>query len=153
MSHCSHARGNVSRDLFNLPSLPDERKTTTMYNNFPNDFYLPDGKNFRISHIVNKWVFGRQTLGSNEGFGVEMSYLEHTYGTRHYVVDKITGNISAIYQDNVKPTDFFGNFGPFDLKELEFKVCRMADCHNGEDDFRLEDDRRRITPNIPAPLQ
>ena len=109
-------------DLFNLPSLLDERTTTTMHN-FPNNFYPPDGKNSRISQIVNKWVFGRQTPDDNEGVGVEIPYLECAYGTKHYVVDKITGN-SAIHQDNLEPTDFFGCFGQFDLKEL---VC-LQDC-------------------------
>ena len=109
-----------------------------MYNKFPNDFYLPDGRNSRISQIVNKWIFGRQTPAGNESVGVKIPYLEHAYGTKHYVVDKITGNI---HQDNVKPTDFFAHFGPFDLKELEFDVCRISDHHNSDNDSRLE--RRR----------
>ena len=88
-----------------------------MYNDFPSDFYLPDRRNSRISQIINKWVFGRQTPDGNEGVGVEIPYLENAYGTRHYVVDKITGNITAIHQDNVKLTDFLRRFGPFDLKE------------------------------------
>ena len=44
MACSSHTGGNVVIDLFNLPSLPDERKTITMTNNFPHDFYLLDGK-------------------------------------------------------------------------------------------------------------
>ena len=54
----------------------------------------------------------------------------HAYSTKHYVVNKITGNISAIHDDSIEPTDFFGYFGPFNLKELEFDVYRIADCHN-----------------------
>ena len=153
MAHSSYARSNVSIDLFNLPSLPDERRTTTINNDFPNDFYLPDGNNSKISQIVNKWTFGRQTPDGNEGVGVEIPYLQHAYSTKHYIVDKITGNISAIHKDNIEPTDFFAHFGPFNLKELEFDVCRIADHHNGDDDLRLDDDRRQTTPNTPAPLQ
>ena len=78
MAHSSHARSNVWIDLFNLPLLPDERRNTTMINDFPNDFFLPDGKNSRISQIINKWIFGRQTPDSNKGVGVEIPYLEHT---------------------------------------------------------------------------
>ena len=67
----------------------------TMISDIPNNFYLPDGKNFRISQIVNKWMFGRQTPDGNEGVGAKIPYLECAYGTRYYVVDKINGNIGA----------------------------------------------------------
>ena len=90
----------------------------------------------KISQIVNKWVFGRQTPDGNGGIGVEIPYLEHAYGTKHYIVDKITGNISAIHKDNIEPRDVFACYGPFNLKELEFDVCRIADHHNGKDDSR-----------------
>ena len=66
---------------------------------------------------------------------------------------KYTGNISEIHRDNVEPTDFFAHFGPLDLNELEFDVCRIANCHNGDDDSRLDDDRRQTTQNAPAPEQ
>ena len=69
-------------------------------------------------------VHGTYQPDCNEGVGVEIPYLEHAYSTRHYVVDKITGDINAIHGDSIKPTDFFGCFGPFNLKELEFDVCR-----------------------------
>ena len=153
MVRSSHARSNVSIDLVHLPSLPDERRTMTMTNNFPHNFYLPNRNNSKISQIVNKWIFGRQIPDGNEGVGVEIPYLEWAYGSRHYVVNKITGNISAIHDDSIKPTDFFGCFGPFNLKELEFDVCRVADHHNGKDDSRLDDDRMQTTPNALAPLQ
>ena len=56
---------------------------------FPQCFYFSNGKNFRISQIVNKWVFGRKTPDGNEVVGVEIPYLEHAYGNKHYVVNKI----------------------------------------------------------------
>ena len=117
MAHSSHARSNVSIDLFNLPSLPDERRSMTMISDFPSDFYLPDIKNSRISQIINKWIFGRPTPDGNEGVGVEIPYLECAYSTTYYVVDKINGNIGAIHDNSIEPTDFFGHFGPFNLKE------------------------------------
>ena len=67
MSHSSHARSNILIDLFNLPSLLDERRSTNMISEFPDDFFLPDGKNSRISQVINKWIFGRQILDGNEG--------------------------------------------------------------------------------------
>ena len=92
MAHSSHARSNVSIHLFNLPSLLDE-KSTTMINEFPNDFYLLDRKNSRISQLINKWIFGRQTPDGNEYVGVEILYLECAYSTKYYVVNQINGNI------------------------------------------------------------
>ena len=62
---------NVLIDLFNLPSLPDERRTSTMNSDLPHDFYFLDGKNSKISQIINKWIFGRQTPDGNEGVWVE----------------------------------------------------------------------------------
>ena len=59
----------------------DERRSTTMINKFPNDIFLLDGKNFRISQIVKKWIFGRQTPDGNE-----KPYLEHAYGTEYYTM-------------------------------------------------------------------
>ena len=44
MAHSSHARNNILMDLFNLPSLPDQRGYRMMICNFPKDFYIPDGK-------------------------------------------------------------------------------------------------------------
>ena len=150
MAHSSCTTSNVLIDLLNLPSLPDERRTTTMTNDFPHNFYLPDGKNSKISQIINKWILGRHTPDSNKGVGVEIPYLECAYDTKHYVVNKITGNMTAIHNGSIEPTDFFGHFGPFNLKELEFNVCRITDHHNGKGDSRLDDDRRWTTPNAPA---
>ena len=85
MAHSSCARSSILIDLFNLPSLPDERRQTTMICKFPNDFFLPDGKNSRLSQIVNKWIFSRQTPDGNEGVGVETTYLEHTYEAQNTI--------------------------------------------------------------------
>ena len=40
MAHSSHSKGSVSVDLFNLPTLPDERRVTTSYLDIPVNFYL-----------------------------------------------------------------------------------------------------------------
>ena len=124
-----------------------------MNNNPPYNFYLPDGKNSKISQFINKWIFGRQIPDGNEGVGVEIPYLEHAYGTKYYVVNTINGNISAIHKNSIELTDFFGHFSLFNLKELEFNVCRVADHHNGEEDSRLDDNRRQMTQSSQAPLQ
>ena len=79
MAHSSHTQSSVSIDLFNLPPLPDTRRQSTVASSISNDFFLPDGKNSRLSQIVNMWTFDRLTPGGNEGVGLEIAYLEHAY--------------------------------------------------------------------------
>ena len=82
--------------------------------------------------------------------GVEIRYLDHANGTKYYIVDQINGNICAIHDKSIKPRDFFGHFSPFNLKELEFDVCRIADHHNNEDDSRLDNEMRQVPQEVPA---
>ena len=58
-----------------------------MAGSIPNNFFLLDGKNSRLSQIVNTWTFDRLTLNGNEGVGLKIAYLECTYGTRYYVIE------------------------------------------------------------------
>ena len=62
----------------------------------------------------------------NEGVGVQIDYLEHAYRTRYYVIDKVNGQINAIHDDSLELTEFKGCFSPFNLDNLESKVCRLA---------------------------
>ena len=77
----------------------------------------------------------RLTPNGNEGVGVQMDYLECAYETRYYVIDKVNGQINAIHDDSLELTEFKGQFSPFDLDELERKVCRLADRNKYEDDL------------------
>ena len=58
--------------------------------------------------------------------GVKLDYLECAYGTRYYVIDKVSGDIDAIHDESLELTEFKGCFSPFDLENLEAKVCRLA---------------------------
>ena len=126
MAHSSHTKSNVSIDLFNLPPLPDMRKHSTMICEMPNNLFVPDGKNTQLSKVVNTWTFDRLTPNGNEGVRVQLDYLEHAYGTRYYVIDKINGDINAIHDQSLELTEFKGHFSPFDLDDLEARVCRLA---------------------------
>ena len=66
MARSSRSKGSVSVDLFNLPTLPDERRLATLYLDIPVDFYLPDGKNSRISRVVSRQSFDRQIPDGND---------------------------------------------------------------------------------------
>ena len=68
-------------------------------------------------------------------------------------MDQVNGNINAIHNDTIKSTEFEGHFCPFDLEELELKVCKIMDHCKGEDDPRLNDDRRQVTQCAPSPQQ
>ena len=124
MARSSHTKSSISIDLFNLPPLPDMRKHSTMICEIPNDFFLPDGKNNQLSKVVNTWTFDRLTPNGNEGVGVKIDYLERAYGTRYYVIDKVNGDINAIHDESLELTEFKGHFSPFDLENLEAKICR-----------------------------
>ena len=102
--------------------------------------FLPDGKNTWLGKIVNTWTFDRLTPNGNEGFGVQIDYLECIYGTRYYVIDKVNGQINAIHDDSLELTEFKGRFSPFDLDSLELKVCKLAagECYE-EDTFEPQD--------------
>ena len=133
MAHSSHTKSSISIDLFNIPSLPDERRQATMFFKIQNDFFLPEGKNSRLSQIVNTWTFGRLTPNGNEGVSVKITCLECTYGTRYYMVDQVNGQLSTIHDGTIQLTEFAGHFSPFNLDELELKICKLAAVYDQED--------------------
>ena len=128
-------KSSVSIELFNLPPLLDTRRQSTMQCEIPNDFFLPEGKNTQLSQIVNTWTFNRLIPNGNEAVGVQMDYLECTYKTKYYVIDKVNGQINAIHDDSLGLTEFKGHFSPFDLDDLELKVCMLAVRNKYEDDL------------------
>ena len=143
MTHSSRTKSSISIDLFNLPPLPDARKQSAMFGKIPNNFFIPIGKNSRLSQIINTWTFGRLTPDCNEGMGLEISYLEYTYNVKYYVVDQINSKISAIHDNNIELTEFMGRFSLFDLDELELKVCRITDHQDDDDVFAVPQQSRR----------
>ena len=60
------------------------------------------------------------------------------------MIDQVNGQINAIHDDSIELTDFTGHFSPFNLDELEIKVCRLADHQEDED---------VCTQGAPAPQQ
>ena len=109
------------------------RKHSTMICEIPNNFFVPDGKNTQLSKVVNIWTFDRLTPNGNEGVGVKLYYLERAYSTRYYIIDKVNGDINAIHDESLELTQFKGHFSPFDLDDLEARICRLA---NGAGDVR-----------------
>ena len=134
MAHSFRLKGSFLVDIFNLPTLPDKRRVATSYLDIPIDFYLPDGKNSKISKIVSRQAFDRQTPDGNEGFVIEIQYLRRAFGTNTYLIDKVTGSLFALHDDHIESTGFCGSECVFDLQELEFHICDLVDRRNGEED-------------------
>ena len=151
MARSSHSKGSVSVDLFNLPTLPDERRVATSYLDIPVNFYLPDGKNSKISKIVSRQAFDRQTPDGNEGFVIEIQYLKRAFGTNTYLIDKVTGSLFVLHDDHIESTGLCGSECVFDLQELEFHICDLADWRNGEDESVAEERRTTQAPQHQTP--
>ena len=64
-----------------------------------------------------------------------MDYLKCAYRTRYYVIDKVNGQINAIHDNSLEVTEFKGHFSPFELDNLELKVCRLAVRDRYEEDL------------------
>ena len=150
MARSSRTKSSVSIDLFNLPPLPDMRKHSTMICEIPNDFFLPDGKNTQLSKVVNTWTFDRLTPNGNEGVGVKLDYLEHAYGTRYFVIDKVNGDINAIHDESLELTEFKGHFSPFDLGEA--KICRLSKGAGDEEDTAEQQNAPQLCFTDPRTL-
>ena len=152
MAHSSRTKSSVSINLFNLPPLPDTRKQSTMIYKIPNNFFLPDGKNTQLSKFINTWNFNRLTPNGNEGVRIQLDYLEHAYRTRYYVIDKVNSYINAIHDVSLKITEFKGRFSPFDLENLEAKICRLALGNKDEEDAVESQDGPKIHFSNPRTL-
>ena len=59
------------------------------------------------------------------------AYPECAYGMKYYIVSQLNGNINVIHDDNLESIEFMGQFCQFDLEELELKVSKITDCHEG----------------------
>ena len=101
----THLCKSVSIDLFNLPPLPDEQNKEELYMDVLYNYYIPDGKNSRLLDRTDRVEFDRETIGGNTGFKLEIPYLEYTFSTKYFVMDRITGRMMGIYDDKVEQID------------------------------------------------
>ena len=109
---------SVLIDFFNLPPLPDEQNTEDSYMDIPYNYYTPDGKNARLLGRTDRVEFDRETLESNTGFQLEIPYLEHTFSTKYFIMDRVTGSMMGIYDDKVEQIDLKGQLKPFNINQL-----------------------------------
>ena len=63
--------------------------------------------------------FNRETIEGNTGFQLEIPYLEYTFGTKHFIMDRVTGSMMGIYDDKVEQIDLKGQLKPFNINQLD----------------------------------
>ena len=149
MDTCSHK--SVSIDLFNLPPLPDEQNKEESYMDVPYNYYIPDGKNSRLLDRTDRIEFDRETIGGNTGFKLEIPYLEYAFGTKYFIMDRITGSMMGIYDDKVKQIGLKGQLKPFNINQHILGQRRLGldtssiptdeipkDTHEGQSSNRME---------------
>ena len=112
-------RKSVSIDLFNLPPLSDEQNKEESYMDMPYNYYIPNGKNSRLLNRTDRVEFDRETLEGNTGFQLEIPYLEHTFSTKYFVMNRVTGSMMGIYDDKVEQIDLKGQLKPFNINQLD----------------------------------
>ena len=115
----SRLHKSVLIDLFNLPPLPDEWDNEESYMDVPYNYYVPDGKNSRLLDRTDRVEFDRETLEGNTGFWLEIPYLEHAFGTKYFIMDRVTGSMMGIYDDKVEQIDLKGQLKPFNINQLD----------------------------------
>ena len=135
----THSKKEISIDLFNLLPLPDERNAMDSYLDIPNNYYIPDGRNSRLMNITNRNVFDRQMVNGNEGFVLEIPFLEGAFSTKHFIVDKVNGQMAGIYDDMVEVIKCQAQMEPFNLKQLNTMVATLEQKRQGFDVSSIAD--------------
>ena len=85
----------------------------------PYNYYIPNGKNSRLLDRTDRVECDRETLEGNIGFWLEVPYLEHAFGTKYFVMDRVTGSMMGIYDDKVEQIDLKGQLKPFNINQLD----------------------------------
>ena len=115
----THLRNSVSIELFNLPPLPDKCNKEVSYMDMPYNYYIPNGKNSRLLDRTDRVEFDRETIEGNTGFPLKIPYLEYAFGTKYFIMDRVTGNMMGIYDDKVEQIDLKGQLKPFKINQLD----------------------------------
>ena len=63
---------------------------------------------------TDKWV------NDNEGFVLEIPFLEGAFSTKHFIVDKVNGQMAGIYDDTVEVIKCQAQMEPFQLKAVKY---------------------------------
>ena len=84
----------------------------------PYNYFIPNGKNSRLLDRTNRVEFDRETIEGNTGFQLKIPYLEDTFSTKYFIMDRVTGSMMGIYNDKVEQIDLKGQLKPFNINQL-----------------------------------
>ena len=119
--------------------------STSQTGKTPKSVKLSAGK-----HSTDKLLMVMRDLSSR------FSISKGAFSTNTYLIDKVTGSLFALHADHIESTGLCGSECVFDLQELEFHICDLADRRNGEDDTGSVAEERWTTqapqhqsPNAP----
>ena len=101
------------------------------YLDIPNNYYILDGKNFRLLDLVERREFERKTIDGNEGFILQIPFLECAFGTKYFVVDKQNGNMMGIFDNKVETISAEAQMRPFNLAQLSHMIATLEQCGQG----------------------
>ena len=132
---------SVSIDLFNLPPLPDERNKEESYMDMLYNYYIPHGKNSRLLDRTDRVEFDRETIEGNTGFQLKIPYLEYAFGTKYFIMDRITGSMMGIYDDKVEQIDLKGQLKPFNINQLNRVMHIIGQRRLGLDTYSIPIDQ------------
>ena len=101
------------------------------YLDIPNNYYIPDGKNSRLLDLVERREFERKTMDGNEGFVLQILFLECAFGTKYFIVDKQNGNMMGIFDNKVETISAEVQMRPFNLTQLNHMITTLEQCRQG----------------------
>ena len=96
-----------------------------------NNYYIPDGKNSRLLDWVERREFKRRTIDGNEGFVLQIHFLECAFGTKYFIVDKQNGNMMGIFDDKVETISAEPQMKPFNLAQLSDMITTIEQHRQG----------------------
>ena len=106
-----------------------------------NNFYILDGTNMRLMDCVERREFERKTVDDNEGFVLQIPFLEHAFGNSYYVVDKQNGHMMGIFDDKLEDIQCDMQMKPFNLAQLSQMITTLEQRRQGFNDSSVSDHR------------
>ena len=101
------------------------------------NYYIPDRKNSRLLDRTDRVEFNRETTRGNTGFKLEIPYLEYTFRTKYFIMDKVTCSIMGIYDDKVEQIELKGQLKPFNINQLDRVMHILGQRRLGLDTFSI----------------
>ena len=70
-------------------------------------------------------------MDGNEGFVLQIPFLEHAFGTKYFVVDKQNGSMMGIFDDKDETFSVEAQMKPFNLAQLSCMIATLEQHRQG----------------------